>query len=142
LTKTITNNITTLTLHSFDNDLGQYVMSLDHFTGFLPDDHCMETSLEAFFREMNTHPNKTVKSHFTCESVAYYNSTGYRPNINSLLAQAKELHRTLSNSLLPYNAPTPAPAQRSTTDNPDEPTVLAMVTHVLQEQQSQIQRLQ
>jgi hypothetical protein len=92
LTKTITNNITTLTLRSFNNDLGQYIMSLDHFTGFLPDNHCMDTCLEAFFQEMNTHPNETVKSHFTCKSVAYYNSTGYHPDINSLLSQAKELH--------------------------------------------------
>jgi hypothetical protein len=89
LTKTITNNITTLTLRSFNNDLVQYVTSLDHFTGFLPDDHCMDTCLEAFFREMNTHPNKMVKSHFTRKSVAYYNLTGFHPNINSLFGTGK-----------------------------------------------------
>jgi hypothetical protein len=142
LTKTITNNITTLTLRSFNNDLGQYVTRLDHFTGFLPDNHCMDTCLEAFFQEMNTHPNETVKSHFTRESVAYYNSTGCRPDINSLLSQAKELHRTLSNNLLPYNAPSPTPTSGSSTTSTDEPTILAMVANVLHQQQSQIANLQ
>jgi hypothetical protein len=142
LTKTITNNITTLTLRSFNHDLGKYVTRLDHFTGFLPDDHCMDTCLEAFFREMNTHPNETVKSHFTRESVAYYNSTGYRPDINSLLSQAKELHRTLSNHLLPYNAPSPTPTSGSSTTSTDKPTILAMIANVLHQQQSQLENLQ